>query len=122
LSTRATPPSPAERLDEAVDRLLSNQRPSVDSELRPLVDAAAQLREALPLLPTGHTFEAKLAARLAHPNGLAATVAALGDLTRRELRHPSRRLVTGAVSSAAVGFSITALVVWRGSRRQATGR
>ena len=112
LPTRTTPPTPAERLDEAVDRLLSDQRPAVDGELLPLVDTATRLREALPLLPTGHAFESKLAARLAHPGGLAA----LGEVPRRELQHPSRLLVTGAASAAAVG--VTALVVWRGTHRQ----
>jgi hypothetical protein len=113
LSTR----TPAERLDEAVDRLLSDERPSVDTELLPLVDTASRVRAALPLLPTGHSFEAKLAARLAHPNPIASAVATIGDVTRRELRHPSRLLVTGAVSSAALGVGVTALVVWRGTHR-----
>jgi hypothetical protein len=114
--------SPAERLDEAVDRLLSDERPSVDTELLPLVDTASRVRQALPLLPTGHGFEAKLAARLAHPNPIASAVATIGDVTLRELRHPSPLLVAGAVSSAAVGVSITALVVWRGTRRHAANR
>lgn len=111
------PPTPAERLDEAVDRLLSDQRPAVDSELLPLVDTASRLREALPLLPTGHSFEVKLAARLAHPNPIANAMATVGEVTRRELQHPSRLLITGAVSSAAVGVGVTALVVWRGTHR-----
>ncbi len=114
--------TPAERLDEALNRLLSDERPSVDTELLPLVDTASRLREALPLLPTGHTFEARLAARLRHPRGLAAVMAWVVEVTRRELRHPSRLLVTGAVSSAAVGVGVTALAVWRGTRRHAAQR
>jgi hypothetical protein len=109
--------TPAERLDEAVDRLLSDERPAVDTELLPLVDTASRLREALPLLPTGHSFEARLANRLAHPSGIGAVLATVGEATRREIRHPSRLLVTGAVSSAAVGVGVTALVVWRGTHR-----
>ena len=114
--------SPAERLDEAVDRLLSDQHPGVDAELIPLVDTASLLRDALPLVPTGHTFESRLATRLTHPSRIASAVAAIGEATRRELRHPSRLLVTGAVSSAAVGVSITALVVWRGTHRHVADR
>ena len=114
--------TPAERLDEAVERLLSDERLSVDTELLPLVDTASRVRQALRLLPTGHRFEAKLAARLAHPNPIASAVATIGDVTRRELRHPSRLLVTSAVSSAAVGVGITALVMWRGTRRHVANR
>ena len=114
--------SPAERLDEAVDRLLSDQHPGVDAELIPLVDTASRLRDALPLVPTGHAFESRLAARLTHPSRITSAVAAIGEATRRELRHPSRLLVTGAVSSAAVGVSITAVVVWRGTHRHAADR
>lgn len=114
--------TPAERLDEAVDRLLSAERPAVDAELLPLVDTASRLRDALPLVPTGHPFESRLAARLTHPGRITSAFAAIGEATRRELRHPSRLLVTGAVSSAAVGVSITALVLWRGTHRHAADR
>lgn len=114
--------SAAERLDDAVDRLLSDQHPGVDAELIPLVDTASLLRDALPLVPTGHAFESRLATRLTHPSRIASAVAAIGEATRRELRHPSRLLVTGAVSSAAVGVSITALVVWRGTHRHVADR
>jgi hypothetical protein len=114
--------SPAERLDEALDRLLSDQHPGADTELMPLVRTASRLREALPLVPTGHAFESRLGARLTHPGRITSAVAAIGEMTRRELRHPSRLLVTGAVSSAAVGVSITALVVWRGTHRHAADR
>lgn len=117
--------SPAERLDEALDRLLSDLHPGVDAELMPLMDTATRLREALPLVPTGHAFESRLGARLTHPGRMTSAVsavAAIGERTRRELRHPSRLLVTGAVSSAAVGVSITALIVWRGTHRHAADR
>ena len=114
--------SAAERLDEAVDRLLNDRHPGVDAELIPLVDTASRLRDALPLVPTGHAFESRLAARLTRPGRITSAVAAIGEATRRELRHPSRLLVTGAVSSAAVGVSITALVVWRGTHRHAADR
>jgi hypothetical protein len=114
--------SAAERLDDAVDRLLSDQHPGVDAELIPLVDTASLLRDALPLVPTGHAFESRLGTRLTHPSRIASAVAAIGEATRRELRHPSRLLVTGAVSSAAVGVSITALVVWRGTHRHVADR
>ena len=114
--------SAAERLDDAVDRLLSDQHPGVDAELIPLVDTASLLRDALPPVPTGHAFESRLATRLTHPTRIASAIAAIGEVTRRELRHPYRLLVTGAVSSAAVGVSITALVVWRGTHRHVADR
>jgi hypothetical protein len=115
-------PTPAERLDEAVERLLSDEPPAFDIELLPLVDTASRLHEALPLLPAGHSFEARLAARLAHPGGIGSMLATVGEATRRELKHPSRLLVTGAVSSAAVGVGVTAFAVWRGTRRHAGPR
>jgi hypothetical protein len=109
--------TPAERLDEAVELLLTDERPTFDTELLPLVDTASRLREALALLPTGHTFEARLAARLAHPGGIGGVLASAGEATWREIRHPSRLLVTGAVSSAALGVGVTLLALRRGARR-----
>jgi hypothetical protein len=44
-------------------------------------------------------------------------IAALTEATRRELRHPGRILITGAVSSAAVGVGVTVLARRRGSHR-----
>lgn len=111
--------TPAERLDEAVDRLLTGSQPAVGPELAPLVDAAAVLRQALAPLPAGMRFEARLASRLASPGSVAEIVAALTDAARRELRHPGRILITGAVSSAAVGVGFSVLARRRGSRRQA---
>ena len=79
------------------------------------------LRHALTPLPAGIRFEARLASRLASPSPVAQMIAALTDATRRELRHPGRILITGAVSSAAVGVGVTVLARRRGSRRGASG-
>jgi hypothetical protein len=70
-------------------------------------------------LPAGTRFEARLASRLAAPSVVAQMIAALTEATRRELRHPGRILITGAVSSAAVGVGVTVLARRRGSRRGA---
>ena len=75
------------------------------------------LRHALLPLPAGTRFEARLASRLASPNPVAQMIEALTEATRRELRHPGRLLITGAVSSAAVGVGVTVLARRRGSRR-----
>lgn len=88
-------------------------------ELAPLVDAASVVRSALGPLPAGSRFEARLASRLASHGPVGDLVAAIGDATRRELRHPGRILVTGAVSSAAVGLGVTLLALRRGARRHA---
>ena len=61
----------------------------------------------------------KLASRLAATNPVAQLVAAVGDATRRELRHPGRIVITGALSSAAVGLGFTVLAVRRAARRHA---
>jgi hypothetical protein len=111
--------TPAERLDEAVDRLLTGRQPAVGPELAPLVDAASVVRSALGPLPAGSRFEARLASRLAAHGGVGQIVAAIGDATRRELRHPGRILITGAVSSAAVGVGVTVLALRRSARRHA---
>jgi hypothetical protein len=91
----------------------------VGPELAPLVDAASLLRSALAPLPAGTRFEARLASRLAAPGPVAQIMAAVGDATRREMHHPGRILITGAVSSAAVGVGFTVLAIRRASRRQA---
>jgi hypothetical protein len=111
MRTRTT----AQRLDEAIDRILAGDRPIVEPELRPLVDAAALLTSALPPLPAGSRFEARVASRLAASSPFARAAEAVGAMARRELRHPGRLIAAGAVSSAAVG--VTALAVWRTSRR-----
>lgn len=94
----------------------------VEPELRPLVDAAALLSTALPPLPAGARFEARVAARLNSSSSFARAAEAVGAAARRELRHPARLIAAGAVSSAAVGVTVTAYAVWRTSRRHgATG-
>jgi hypothetical protein len=107
----------AQRLDDAIDRILAGDRPAVEPELRPLVDAAALLSSALPPMPAGARFEARVAARLVSSSPLARAAEAVGEQLRRELRHPGRLIAAGAVSSAAVGVTVTALAVWRTSRR-----
>lgn len=107
----------AEQLDRAVDALLAGRPvpPPVDPGLRPLVDLAAALRGALLPVPAGSRLEARLAARLATRPALSGGMHALGERARRELRSPSRLLVAGAVSSAAVGVGVTAYAVWHRS-------
>jgi hypothetical protein len=46
-------------------------------------------------------------------------ISAIGDATRRELRRPGRILITGVVSSAAVGVGVTLLAIRRLGRRHA---
>jgi hypothetical protein len=111
--------TPAERLDHAVDELLTGGRPHVDATLRPLIEAASLVRSALPPVPAGERFEQRLLGRLAHPGAVADAAGAIQSFARRELRHPGRILAAGAVSSAAVGVTVTAVAVWR-SRRHAT--
>jgi hypothetical protein len=110
--------SQAERLDLAVDELLAGSRPHGDRSLAPLLDAAALVREAMPPIPAGSRFESRVLGRLEDGGGMASAVGALERMARRELRHPVRILAAGAVSSAAVGVTVTAFAVWR-SRRQA---
>lgn len=110
----------AERLDSALDDLLAGSRSRVEADLRPLVELASLVRAALPPLPAASRFEERLAARLVEPPRLAQAIATIGSRTRQELRHPWRLLLTGAVSSAAVGVGVTALMLWRGSRRAAS--
>jgi hypothetical protein len=110
--------SPAERLDHAVDVLLAGGHPPRDAALRPIVETAALVRAALPPIPCGRAFEAKLLTRLTQASRVAGAVDALEAFARRELRNPARILAAGAVSSAAVGVTVTAVAVWR-SRRHA---
>ncbi|HET7520627.1 MAG TPA: hypothetical protein VFK61_03700, partial [Candidatus Limnocylindria bacterium] len=111
--------SAAEQLDHAVERLLAGERPVVDSSMRPLLEAATLVRAALPPIPGGPGFEARLLSRLA---GRQRPV----DVARRGVRRvagwrPGRMVAAGAVSSAAVGVTVTAYAVWR-SRRHAAAR
>jgi hypothetical protein len=112
--------SPAERLDHAVDVLLAGGRAAQDADLRPLLETATAVRAALPPIPAGRGFEVRLLGRLTQAGGVANAVGALEAFARRELRHPARILAAGAVSSAAVGVTVTAVAVWR-SRRHAVG-
>jgi hypothetical protein len=100
MTTRSTP----ERLDEAVQTLLAGERPTVEPELRPLVRVADRLADVLRPLPASRRFEADLGRRLAAEAG------------RRRVT-PGRLLAAGAISSAAVGVTVTAYAVWRSSRR-----
>jgi hypothetical protein len=109
--------SQAERLDHALDELLAGSRPHGDRSLAPLLDAAALVREAMPPIPAGSRFESRVLGRL-DDGGVASAVGTIERLARRELRNPVRILAAGAVSSAALGVTVTALAVWR-SRRHA---
>ncbi|MEX0710131.1 MAG: hypothetical protein WD116_02890 [Chloroflexota bacterium] len=111
--------TPAERLDAAVDEVLTGHRPAVSPELDRLVDAASLVRSALAPLPAGTRFEARLALRLARPGPVARIVSGVGDAGRRGLRHPARLLITGALSSALLGIGLTVIALRRGSRRDA---
>ena len=99
--------TPAERLDRALDSLLRGGLATREPELRPLLDAADQLRLALAPVPVSARFEAELARR----------VVARHRTGPFELHLPTWLLLTGAVSSAAVGVGVTAYAVWRGSHR-----
>ncbi len=112
MTTRSTP----ERLDEAVDSLLAGERPLIEPQLRPLLEAAATLSRALRPVPAGARFEAQLAERLAAGRVRRATEG-IAAFTRRELTRPGRLLAAGAFSSVAVGATVTAYAVWRSSRR-----
>ncbi len=109
----------ADRLDEAVDRALAGEAPPPGAELQPLVDLASRLSAALPPIPAGDRFRERLGARLRARGGLERGLQAVGELTRRGLSDRGRLLTAGAVSSAAVGVTVTAVAVWRTSRRHA---
>jgi hypothetical protein len=103
-----TRPTTAERLDHAVDALLSGSPAPVAAASagvtpadRPLVEAAAAVRATLATSLVAPRFEARLGARLAGVGGSPWI-----------LRHPGRLIVTGAVGSA-VGVGVTAYAVWR---------
>ena len=114
------PPSVAERLDRALDPIVSARPPEPDAAraavgppIAPLVVLAARVRAALPAPPVAPRFEARLGARLA----ASATATAPRPPLAWALGSPGRRIVTGAVGSAAVGVGITAFAVWRHGRR-----
>ena len=99
--------TPAERLDHALDSLLNGGPPAREPELRQLLDAADRLRLAFAPVPVSSKFEADLARR----------VATRRRINTPDLHVPTWLLLTGAVSSAAVGVGITAYAVWRGSHK-----
>ncbi|HEX6129332.1 MAG TPA: hypothetical protein VF071_09955 [Candidatus Limnocylindria bacterium] len=108
MTTRSTP----ERLDEAVETLLAGERPTVDAELGPLLGVAARLSDSLRPVPPGRSFEQQLARRLSGDGGILRTARELGLPGR-----PWRLLAAGALSSAALGVTVTAFAVWRSGRR-----
>ncbi len=112
MTTRSTP----ERLDAAVESLLSGLRPAVEPELRPMLEVSAVLADALRPVPAAARFEAQLAERLAVGRMRRATHG-ITAFTRRELARPGRLLAAGAFSSVAVGATVTAYAVWRSIRR-----
>lgn len=104
--------TPAERVDRMVETVLVEQpvtpSPLTDPELRRLAVVAARLHAALPPVPAASGFEGRLGRRLA--------AVPRRQLLERDLFHvPAWLIVTGAVSSAAVG--VTAFAVWRGGAR-----
>ena len=110
-------PTPAERLDRAVDGVLDGLSPraaaaaaGADAATRRLVALAAGLQATLVRPPVGARYEARLGARLASDPSR--------DPVAWARRHPGRLLVTGAVGSA-VGVGVTAYAVWRSGRRTA---
>jgi hypothetical protein len=106
----------SERLEDAVEALLGGAQPHIEPALRPLLDAAGLTADALPPIPAGPQFEALLAARLAREGLLRRAADAVSALARRELAHRGRLIAAGAVSTAAVGFTVTALAMRRSGR------
>jgi hypothetical protein len=113
--------TPAERLDHALNGLADGDLRPGDPELRSLLETALLLERSLAPVPVSDRFEEALAARLVERGPLARNLRVLGAVTSRELRHPSRLVLTGAVSSAAVGC-LAAFAVWRGTRRAGSRR
>jgi hypothetical protein len=108
--------TPAERLDLAIEQLLAGGLAPADEGMRELLETATMVRAALPPVPGGDRFEERLLSRLHHAGGMAAAAGALQAFALRELRHPRRILAAGAVSSAAVGVTVTAVAMWRSRR------
>ncbi|HET8571701.1 MAG TPA: hypothetical protein VFN14_07405 [Candidatus Limnocylindria bacterium] len=98
-------PTPAARLDATVDALLAGDAHGGGD----LAEIAGLVHAALAPLPPSQRFEDRLRARLQSPSRPSWP-----QLT------PTRLIAAGAVSSAAVG--VTALAVWRSSRRQPVAR
>ena len=72
--------------------------------MAPLLEAAELVRAALPPIPGGEALDARLLSHITQRRRVNEAVDAVGAFARRELRHPGRILITGAVSSAAVGW------------------
>ncbi|HEX6140006.1 MAG TPA: hypothetical protein VF013_06005 [Candidatus Limnocylindria bacterium] len=115
-------PSPAERLDRAIDRVVDGDDPVVDGDLRPLLRTATLVRAALPPIPAADGFSQRLAAQLVEPNLVLRLAGRAGDAARRNLADRRRLIAAGAVSSAAVGVTVTAVAVWLTARRQSAHR
>lgn len=114
--------TPAERLDHALDGLLAAPpvRPGPamrgDQELHRLLVTAGRLQHALAPVPISSRFEARLANRLGSTRRLAP------GRSPGWLHLPGWLVLTGALSSAAVGVGVTAYAVWRGRGRAMTRR
>jgi hypothetical protein len=109
-------PSPAERLDHAVEGVLDGLSPVAAAaaagtapDRAHLVRLAAELHTVLTAPPVAPRFEARLGARLASAH-------AGHDPLAWALHHRGTLIVTGAVGSA-VGVGVTAYAVWRSTRR-----
>ncbi|HEX5397267.1 MAG TPA: hypothetical protein VFX74_09315 [Candidatus Limnocylindria bacterium] len=98
-------PTPHARLDAAVDTLLAGE-PLRDGGL---AEVARLVHAALGPIPPSFRFEDRLQRKLRGVSRIAWPQLS-----------PGRLIAAGAVSSAAVG--VTALAVWRTSRRQAAAR
>jgi hypothetical protein len=113
--------SQAERLDLALDQLLAGSRPHAERSLEPLLEAAALVKAAVPPIPTGERFDSRLLGKIEQRGGMAIAIGALERLARHELRRPGRIIAAGALSSAAVGVSVTAFALWRSRRHAIAG-
>jgi hypothetical protein len=112
----------ADRLDEAVDGVLSRAPRERDADLGSLLRTAELLRDALPPIPAGAAFRGRLAAQLGEPNPVLRIAGRAGDIARRGLHDRGRLIAAGAVSSAAVGMTVTAVALWLTARRHAGGQ
>lgn len=114
--TFVTSRSQAERLELAVDQLMAGDHPVTDRAMAPLLHAAELVRAAMPPIPGGDALDGRLLAHVSQRRRVNVAVDALEAFARRELRHPGRLIAAGAVSSAAVGVTVTAVAVWRSRR------
>lgn len=97
-------PTDAERLDRAVTAIIEGTSAAVPPPLAPELATAHAVRAALPPIPAGERFEARLARRLGptpdrHLSGF--------------LRHHQRLILTGALGSVVVSTASVAVVAWR---------